>query len=68
MVPILTAAGFECERFSYEDQIDWQEIVTFVLDKQGLSYSYQDATAIMFFFLAYESRQRMLKSMNAKKC
>ena len=67
MIPVLTAAGFEYEKFSYDDQFDWQEIVTLILDKQGLNYNYQDATAVMFFFLAHEFRDRMIRGMNAKE-
>jgi hypothetical protein len=67
MIPVLKAAGFEYEKFSYDDQFDWQEIVTLILDKQGVSYNYQDATAVMFFFLAHEFRDRMIRGMNAKE-
>lgn len=59
MIPVLKAAGFEYEKFSYDDQFDWQGIVTLILEKQGLNYNYQDATAVMFFFLAHEFRDRM---------
>ena len=67
MIPVLKAAGFEYEKFSYDDQFDWQGIVTLILEKQGLNYNYQDATAVMFFFLAHEFRDRMIRGMNAKE-